>query len=100
MNHDAILAAKAVGYTNAGTIEFILDPKGTYYFMEMNTRIQVEHGVTEMVTGTDRSYAFPENSAVEEERSDSSYPRSLEFLSTTKRFWQELPKKVICRKSL
>ena len=55
MNHDAILAAKAVGYTNAGTIEFILDPKGTYYFMEMNTRIQVEHGVTEMVTGTDPS---------------------------------------------
>ena len=53
MNHDAILAAKAVNYTNAGTIEFILDPKGTYYFMEMNTRIQVEHGVTEMVTGTD-----------------------------------------------
>ena len=53
MNHDAILAAKAVGYTNAGTIEFILDPKGIYYFMEMNTRIQVEHGVTEMVTGTD-----------------------------------------------
>ena len=53
MNHDAILAAKAVGYTNARTIEFILDPKGTYYFMEMNTRIQVEHGVTEMVTGTD-----------------------------------------------
>ena len=50
MNHDAILAAKAVGYTNAGTVEFILDPKGTYYFMEMNTRIQVEHGVTEMVS--------------------------------------------------
>ncbi|WP_288618130.1 acetyl-CoA carboxylase biotin carboxylase subunit [uncultured Eubacterium sp.] len=53
MNHDAILAAKAVHYTNAGTVEFIVDPKGTYYFMEMNTRIQVEHGVTEMVTGTD-----------------------------------------------
>ena len=53
MNRDAVLAAKAVNYTNAGTIEFILDPKGTYYFMEMNTRIQVEHGVTEMVTGTD-----------------------------------------------
>ena len=52
-NHDAILAAKAVNYTNAGTVEFIVDPKGTYYFMEMNTRIQVEHGVTEMVTGTD-----------------------------------------------
>ena len=53
MNHDAILAAKAVGYTNAGTIEFILDPKGTYYFMEMNTRIQVEHPITELVTNTD-----------------------------------------------
>ena len=53
MNHDAILAAKAVGYTNAGTIEFILDPKGTYYFMEMNTRIQVEHPVTEEITGID-----------------------------------------------
>ena len=47
------LPQKAVGYTNAGTIEFILDQSGTYYFMEMNTRIQVEHGVTEMVTGTD-----------------------------------------------
>lgn len=53
MNHDAVLAAKAVNYTNAGTVEFIMDPDGTYYFMEMNTRIQVEHGVTEMVTGTD-----------------------------------------------
>ena len=53
MNRDAVLAAKAVQYTNAGTVEFILDPMGTYYFMEMNTRIQVEHGVTEMVTGTD-----------------------------------------------
>ena len=53
MDRDAVLAAKTVNYTNAGTIEFILDPKGTYYFMEMNTRIQVEHGVTEMVTGTD-----------------------------------------------
>jgi acetyl-CoA carboxylase biotin carboxylase subunit len=53
MNEYAILAAKTVHYTNAGTVEFIVDPKGGFYFMEMNTRIQVEHGVTEMVTGTD-----------------------------------------------
>ena len=53
MNEYAVLAAKAVGYTNAGTIEFIVNPEGKFYFMEMNTRIQVEHGVTEMVTGTD-----------------------------------------------
>ena len=53
MNEYAVLAAKTVGYTNAGTIEFIVDPKGNFYIMEMNTRIQVEHGVTEMVTGTD-----------------------------------------------
>lgn len=53
MNRCAILAAKAVNYSNAGTIEFIVDPYGGFYFMEMNTRIQVEHGVTEMVTGTD-----------------------------------------------
>jgi acetyl-CoA carboxylase biotin carboxylase subunit len=53
MNEYAVLAAKTVGYTNAGTVEFIVDPNGTFYFIEMNTRIQVEHGVTEMVTGTD-----------------------------------------------
>ncbi|MBR7926888.1 acetyl-CoA carboxylase biotin carboxylase subunit [Aerococcaceae bacterium zg-ZUI334] len=53
MNESAILAAKTVGYTNAGTIEFILDSSGEFYFMEMNTRIQVEHGVTELVTGLD-----------------------------------------------
>lgn len=53
MNEYAVLAARTVGYTNAGTIEFIVDRSGQFYFMEMNTRIQVEHGVTEMVTGTD-----------------------------------------------
>ena len=53
MSKDAVLAATKVGYTNAGTIEFIVDNKGDYYFMEMNTRIQVEHGVTEMVCGVD-----------------------------------------------
>ncbi len=53
MNEYAVLAAKTVGYSNAGTIEYIVSPQGEFYFMEMNTRIQVEHGVTEMVTGTD-----------------------------------------------
>ncbi len=53
MMEAAVLAAKTVGYVNAGTIEFIMDQEGRFYFMEMNTRIQVEHGVTELVTDTD-----------------------------------------------
>ncbi|HIT42180.1 MAG TPA: acetyl-CoA carboxylase biotin carboxylase subunit [Candidatus Caccovicinus merdipullorum] len=53
MGQTAVMAAKAVNYENAGTIEFLLDKDKNFYFMEMNTRIQVEHPVTEMVTGLD-----------------------------------------------
>lgn len=53
MGEVAVKAARSINYKNAGTIEFLLDKHGKYYFMEMNTRIQVEHPITEMITGVD-----------------------------------------------
>ena len=53
MGEAAVKAAKAAGYTNCGTVEFLVDSDKNFYFMEMNTRIQVEHPVTEWVTGID-----------------------------------------------
>jgi acetyl-CoA carboxylase biotin carboxylase subunit len=48
-----VRGTRAIGYTTVGTFEFLLDQKGDFYFIEMNTRIQVEHGITEMITGMD-----------------------------------------------
>jgi len=51
MTDDAVRLCKSVGYSNAGTVEFLLDNEGNFYFIEVNARLQVEHTVTEEVTG-------------------------------------------------
>ena len=57
MLRDAVRLAKHVGYENAGTVEFLLDEHGKYYFIEVNARLQVEHTVTEQITGYVCSYS-------------------------------------------
>jgi len=77
MGAAAVAAAKAADYVNAGTIEFLLDPDGKFYFLEMNTRVQVEHPVTEEVVGVDI--------VAEQIRIASGFPLSPQFKNVSQR---------------
>ncbi|KGI57293.1 acetyl-CoA carboxylase subunit A [Campylobacter sp. MIT 97-5078] len=89
----AVAAAKAVGYTNAGTIEFLLDDYNRFYFMEMNTRIQVEHPITEEVTGIDlvvRQIRIASGAILDLQQSDI-HPRgyAIEVRITAENVWKD-----------
>ncbi|TQR33150.1 acetyl-CoA carboxylase biotin carboxylase subunit [Campylobacter sp. MIT 99-7217] len=92
MGVTAIAAAKAVGYTNAGTVEFLLDDYNRFYFMEMNTRIQVEHPITEEITGIDllvRQIRIASGEILDIEQSDVK-PRgyAIEVRITAENVWK------------
>lgn len=92
MGVTAVSAAKAVGYTNVGTVEFLLDDYNNFYFMEMNTRIQVEHGITEEITGVDlvvRQIRIAGGEILELEQSDIK-PRgfAIEARITAENVWK------------
>ncbi|WP_069637697.1 acetyl-CoA carboxylase subunit A [Campylobacter pinnipediorum] len=92
MGVTAVAAAKAVGYSNVGTIEFLLDDDNQFYFMEMNTRIQVEHGVTEEITGVDlvvRQIRTAAGEILELEQSDiKPQGYAIEARITAENVWQ------------
>ncbi len=83
MGRAAVKAAQAVGYVNAGTVEFIYDYRDRkFYFMEMNTRIQVEHPITEMVTGVD---LIKEQINIAGGKAFINYPRRYSFYGLVNR---------------
>ena len=88
----AVAAAKAVNYTNVGTVEFLLDDYNSFYFMEMNTRIQVEHGITEEVTGVDlvvRQIRIANGEILELEQSDiKPHGYAIEARITAENVWK------------